>query len=298
MLDRSRLMDQATIETIDDCRFTINSNLHPAGKTVGILTYIPFMDIHQGNPLAVPKDIDGRPYAKISGAWFSRYRNQYMELVRVFPHYHHEDPFFGRSMAVPDEYVRRVTYASPVPDHHPALVGCSVLEIPRHVAGLVGSSTSGKCNAEDIDIGIIGRENAASAMDRLRIVLRNPENRVNHGYFDLPHPKQFTARGRKFDLFYLYSMRDVRPLNAIPEVGDYVEVEDIVENVEDAHFIPAVYRLESGKMLVSYQIEHTYFINPGDRLIFHAHEIPQGYLIRQGDDWEDITADRRLKFVL
>ncbi|MBI4174200.1 MAG: hypothetical protein HY517_01020 [Candidatus Aenigmarchaeota archaeon] len=62
-------VDHTVIETVDGCYFMIVGNIHPPGRYVGLLTYVPSEPWHSRNDIS-RKMIGGREYTKISRAWF------------------------------------------------------------------------------------------------------------------------------------------------------------------------------------------------------------------------------------
>src|SRR3989338_7254004 len=171
------MIEQATIETTDGCFATINGKIHPPGRYVSIISYIPFQPWHPYN-LVSKKMIGGKDYTKISRTWFPAYRDCYFEYVAGsgFGHYMHEDNFFGKITAIPHNRIKRII--EPIPVSGPAIEACSVLGVDPNYAVLLASSTL-DCNENgDVDIGIIGRNAAKKAFRQLHKLVENPKRQV------------------------------------------------------------------------------------------------------------------------
>ncbi|MBU0460746.1 MAG: hypothetical protein KJ771_08140 [Nanoarchaeota archaeon] len=106
------------------------------------------------------------------------------------------------------------------------------------------------------------------------------------------------------DFFPLYENDEDLPFSNFPEyIGGLITVEDSVSEEFDSAFTPSIYKLTSGRLLITYQIGHKLLLREGDKISVRAHKVRLtgnsahlddiAYLIRLGDKWEDPTADKR-----
>src|SRR3989338_4542220 len=127
-----QVTDQSAIETSDGCYFTIIGNIHPPGRYVGLVTYVPSKAWHSG----ARKRIGDAEYTKISRMWFEN-REEYKRHLGGYAKYLYEDAFFGAVTSVPEDMIKRII--KPAPVRGIAADACRMLGISPDEAVLVGS---------------------------------------------------------------------------------------------------------------------------------------------------------------
>ncbi|MDP3728438.1 MAG: hypothetical protein Q8R18_03200 [bacterium] len=295
-------LDQTMLETEDGCIFTSIGNIHPVGKSIGLIVYIPWKEALQTIPHIKKTDIKGRSYGKISPVWHFTSREAYFDCLKQYSHYIHEDAFFGKVTAIPDAAI--IQAYPPQRNINRELEGileeaCVCLGIPKEATGITGSPLFTEKNGNDVDITIYGRKHVQKAVERIRELTKISQHQFMR--YGRVHQKLFRLGDHVIDIFPLYSQEDTLPFPQEIEYQGPALVQGEIAEEFDAAFTPSTYLLNDGRLLISYQMGHKLLLRKGDKVEVHAHRIyfpeigQEAFLIRLGDPWEDPTLEKRFQ---
>src|SRR3989344_3999428 len=298
-------LDQLILETVDGGYFTTIGNLQKPGILIGLMVYIPLEDRHIAEPVIKTKLIGERKYAKMSTLWHWHSHQAYFHYLSKFSHYFYEDNFFGKVIAIPEEAVKRRFPPRQLADRLTNSVlekSCTLLGIDISNTAQTGSILLTGRNGFDIDLAVYGRKDVMNLVKNLKTILQ--ESEYQEIRYHRVHQKMMRMNGLLIDFFPLYKDSEELPFSTFPEYMDGpLKVEDVISDEYDSAFTPSVYKLKSGRLLISYQMGHKLLLREGDKLSVKAHEVKlsespihqenTAYLIRLGDEWEDPTEEKR-----
>jgi len=137
--------------------------------------------------------------------------------------------------------------------------------------GLAGSRMLGRNLDSDWDVIVRGVECARASRERLARLVVDPDRRVAALTGSGHEQRRFRHRGDVICPGFVYGRRQEDPLglfNVVP--GEIVREQDVVVDDSHSQFLPALYRLETGRVLITYCPAHRLLLRRGDRFACRA----------------------------